>query len=118
MQGRADTCMAGLVAVLDRGGTAGTTAAPPWCGRLDISWISSMYPVRRSVCNLAGDAALLEDEAAHKLLVDAHMRTRTTESGRPCAHQPPQAVRRRLRARRRPPWRNTLKMNVLSRFHP
>ena len=30
-----------------------------------------MYPVRRSVCNLTGDAALLEDEAAHKLLVDA-----------------------------------------------
>ena len=30
-----------------------------------------MYPVQRSVCNLAGSAALLEDEAAHKLLVDA-----------------------------------------------
>ena len=30
-----------------------------------------MYPVRRSVCNLAGSAALLEDEAAHKLLVDS-----------------------------------------------
>ena len=31
-----------------------------------------MYPVRRSVCNLTGDAALLEDEAAHMLLVEAH----------------------------------------------
>ena len=30
-----------------------------------------MYPVQRSVCPLTGDAALLEDEAAHKLLVDA-----------------------------------------------
>ena len=28
-----------------------------------------MYPVRRSVCNLAGEAALLDDEAADKLLV-------------------------------------------------
>ena len=31
-----------------------------------------MYPVQRSVCPLTGDAALLEDEAAHKLLVDSH----------------------------------------------
>ena len=32
-----------------------------------------MYPVQRSVRNLTGTAALLEDEAAHKLLsVDAH----------------------------------------------
>ena len=30
-----------------------------------------MYPVQRSVCNLTGAAALIEDEAAHKLLVDA-----------------------------------------------
>ena len=46
MRGRADTCMTGLVAVLDRAGTAGTTAALH-CSRL-------------------------EDEAAHMLLVDAH----------------------------------------------
>ena len=31
-----------------------------------------MYPVRRSVRPLTGDAALLEDEAADKLLVDAN----------------------------------------------
>ena len=31
-----------------------------------------MYPVQRSVRNLTGSAALLEDEAAHMLLVDAH----------------------------------------------
>ena len=42
-----------------------------------------MYPVRRSVRYLTGDAALLEDEAAHKLLVDARtdhrvVRARTT----------------------------------------
>ena len=30
-----------------------------------------MYPVQRSVCPVTGDAALLEDEAAHKLLVDS-----------------------------------------------
>ena len=30
-----------------------------------------MYPGRRSVRNLTGDAALLEDEAAHKLLLDS-----------------------------------------------
>ena len=30
-----------------------------------------MYPVQRSVRYLTGSAALLDDEAAHKLLVDA-----------------------------------------------
>ena len=30
-----------------------------------------MYPVRRSVRPLTGDAALLDDKAADKLLVDA-----------------------------------------------
>ena len=30
-----------------------------------------MYPVRRSVRNLTGDAALLDDEAADKLLLDS-----------------------------------------------
>ena len=30
-----------------------------------------MYPVRRSVRYLTGDAALLDDEAANKLLVDS-----------------------------------------------
>ena len=39
VQGGADTCMAGLVAVLDREDTAGTTAAPPRCGRLDIQHV-------------------------------------------------------------------------------
>ena len=33
VRGRAHTCMAGLVAVLDREDTAGTMAAPPRCGR-------------------------------------------------------------------------------------
>ena len=32
-----------------------------------------MYPVRRSVCNVTGDAALLEDEASYKLLLDSDM---------------------------------------------
>ena len=39
VRGRADTCMTGLVAVLDRDGTAGTAAAPPRCGRLDIQHV-------------------------------------------------------------------------------
>ena len=39
VQGRAGTFMAGLEAVLDRGGTAGKTAAPPRCGRLDIQHV-------------------------------------------------------------------------------
>ena len=39
--------MAGLVAVLDRGGTAGKTAAPPRCGRLDIQHVPR--PAQRCV---------------------------------------------------------------------
>ena len=30
-----------------------------------------MYPVQRSACNLAGSAALLDDEGADMLMVDA-----------------------------------------------
>ena len=75
VRGGADTCMAGLVAVLDREDTAGTTAAPPRCGR---SKIHSMYPVQRSVRSATGAAPLLEDEASDKLLLDS----RTPPRGR------------------------------------
>ena len=30
-----------------------------------------MYPVQRSACNQSGDAALLDDEASDKLLLDS-----------------------------------------------
>ena len=47
-----------------------------------------MYPVQRSVRNLTGDAALLDDEGADKLLLDSG--TRPSTHGHKLARQGPQ----------------------------
>ena len=105
VRGRADTCMAGLVAVLDREDTAGTTAAPPRCGRTKIQHEprpaqralrhGGRSTARRRSCRPAASG---EWHAAWWAACHTHLK---------------EAVRRRGRAVRRPPWRNTLEMNLL-----
>ena len=68
VRGGAHTCMAGLVAVLDREDTAGTTAAPPRCGRSDIQHVPR--PAQRASCH-GGRCTVLDDEAADMLLLDS-----------------------------------------------